>query len=142
MLGRKAGRVFELDEHLANDTVKVGDMPLSLLLLMKDARYPWAVLVPRRPGLVEFHDMTQADRRNLTEEAAMVSAALQKLTGAAKMNIATLGNVVRQLHVHVVARREDDDAWPRPVWATGATVPYAPGEAEACAAALKAALGI
>ncbi len=134
--------MFELDEHLANDTVKVGDLPLSLVLLMKDARYPWAILVPRRKGLVEFHDMTQADRRELMEEAAAVSAALQKLTSATKMNIATLGNVVRQLHVHVVARHEDDDAWPRPVWAHGASVPYAPGEAEACAAALKDALGI
>lgn len=134
--------MFELDEHLANDTVKVGDLPLSLVLLMKDARYPWAILVPRRKGLVEFHDMTQADRRELMEEAAAVSAALQKLTSATKMNIATLGNVVRQLHVHVVARHEDDDAWPRPVWALGASVPYAPGEAEACAAALKDALGI
>jgi diadenosine tetraphosphate (Ap4A) HIT family hydrolase len=134
--------MFELDEHLANDTVKVGDLPLSVVLLMKDARYPWAILVPRRKGLVEFHDMTQADRRELMEEAAAVSAALQKLTSATKMNIATLGNVVRQLHVHVVARHEDDDAWPRPVWALGASVPYAAGEAEACAAALKDALGI
>ncbi len=134
--------MFELDEHLANDTVKVGELPLSLLLLMKDARFPWAILVPRRSGLVEFHDMTQADRRNLMEEAAAVSAALRKLSGATKMNVAMLGNVVRQLHVHVVARREDDDAWPRPVWAIGTPVPYAEGEAEACAAALKAALGI
>ena len=134
--------MFELDEHLANDTVKVGDMPLSLVLLMKEARFPWAILVPRRSGLVELHDMTQADRRDLMEEAAAVSAALRKLTGATKMNVATLGNVVRQLHVHVVARREDDDAWPRPVWAVGTPLPYAPGEAEACAAALKGALGI
>jgi diadenosine tetraphosphate (Ap4A) HIT family hydrolase len=134
--------MFELDEHLANDTVKVGDLPLSLVLLMKDSRFPWAILVPRRAGLVEFHDMTQADRRALTDEASVVSAALQKLAGATKMNVAALGNVVRQLHVHVVARREDDDAWPRSVWAAGESVPYAEGEAEACAAALKAALGI
>lgn len=134
--------MFDLDEHLANDTMKVGDMPLSIVLLMKDARFPWAILVPRRQGLVEFHDMTQADRRDLMEEAARVSAALRKLTGATKMNVAMLGNAVRQLHVHVVARHEDDDAWPRPVWAVGSPVPYAEGEAEACAAALRGALGI
>lgn len=134
--------MFELDEHLANDTVIVGDLPLSRVLLMRDSRFPWAILVPRRSALVEFHDMTQADRRELMEEAAAVSAALQKLTGAAKMNIAMLGNIVRQLHVHVIARNEDDDAWPRPVWAFGEPHPYDEGEAEACAAALKAALGI
>ncbi|MEK7266683.1 MAG: HIT domain-containing protein [Pseudomonadota bacterium] len=134
--------MFELDEHLANDTVIVGEMPLSRVLLMKDARFPWAILVPRRQGLVEFHDMTQADRRDLMEEAAAVSAALRKLASASKMNVAMLGNVVRQLHVHVVARREDDDAWPRPVFAVGTPVPYEEGEAEACAGVLKAALGI
>lgn len=134
--------MFELDEHLENDAVRVGDMPLSLVLLMKDSRFPWAILVPRRKGLVEFHDLSPADRRDLTEEAAAVSVALQKLTGATKMNIAALGNVVRQLHIHVVARFEDDDAWPRPIWAIGTPRPYEEGEAEACAAALRAALGI
>jgi diadenosine tetraphosphate (Ap4A) HIT family hydrolase len=134
--------MFALDERLANDAVVVGDMPLSLVLLMKDLRFPWAILVPRRKGLVEFHDLSAADRRTLADEAAEVSAALQKLTGAEKMNVAALGNVVRQLHVHVIARFETDDAWPRPVWGVGAAVPYAEGEAEACAAALKSALGI
>lgn len=134
--------MFELDEHLANDTVVVGDLPLSLVLLMKDARYPWAILVPRRIGVVEFHDLAPSDRRMLTDEAADVSAALQKLAGAAKMNVAALGNVVRQLHVHVIARREDDDAWPRPVWGIGEPLAYQEGDAEACAAALRAALGI
>lgn len=134
--------MFDLDEHLANDTIRVGDLPLSLVLLMNDSRFPWAILVPRRAGLVEFHDMTKADRHVLMDEAAKVSAALQKLTGAAKMNIAALGNVVRQLHVHVIARQEDDDAWPRPVWGVGTRVPYAAEEAQACAAALRAALGL
>ncbi len=134
--------MFQLDERLANDTVPVGDMPLSLVLLMKDARFPWAVLVPRRACLVEFHDLTPADRRALAEETAAVSAALQKLTGATKMNVAALGNIVSQLHIHVVARNQDDDAWPRPVFGIGTALPYAEGEAQACAAALKEALGI
>lgn len=134
--------MFKLDERLANDTVKVGDLPLSLVLLMNDARYPWAILVPRRNGLVEIHDLSAADRRALADELAIVSAALQKLTGAPKMNVAALGNVVRQLHVHVIARFEHDDAWPRPVFAIGAALPYAEGEAQACAATLRDALGI
>lgn len=134
--------MFELDERLANDTVPVGELPLSILLLMKDARYPWAVLVPRRAGLVEYHELSAADRRTLGEEAAAVSAALQKLTRADKMNVAALGNVVSQLHIHVIARKHDDDAWPRPIWGVAPALPYAEGEAEACAAALKEALGI
>ena len=134
--------MFMLDEQLANDTVKVGDLSLSMVLLMNDSRFPWAIVVPRREGLVELHDMTSADRRDLIEESMRVSVALQKLTGAIKMNVAALGNVVRQLHVHVVARSPDDDAWPMPVWARGEPVPYVEGEAQACAQALKGALGI
>ncbi len=134
--------MFELDEHLANDTVIVGDMPTSLVLLMKDERFPWVILAPRRAGLIDFHDLAAADRRAVIDETAAVSRALKKLTGADKMNIAALGNIVRQLHIHVIARFEDDEAWPRPVWGVGAPRPYPPGEAEACAAALKDALGI
>ena len=134
--------MFKLDEQLANDTVKVGDMPLSSVLLMNDSRFPWAILVPRREGLIELHDMIETDRNRLMSEAVTVSAALQKLTGASKMNIAALGNVVRQLHVHVIARNTDDDAWPRPVWGVGTPAPYDESEAQACAAALKDALGI
>lgn len=134
--------MFHLDEQLANETIFIGDLSLSRVLLMNDSRFPWAIVVPRREGLVEFHDMTPADRRDLMEEAAKVSAALQKLTGAIKMNVATLGNVVRQLHVHVVARSEEDDAWPRPVWAIGERIPYSAEDGAACAAALKAAIGI
>jgi len=133
---------FRLDEQLANDTTLVGDLPLSSVLLMNDSRFPWAIVVPRREGLVDLHDMTEADRNRLMSESVAVSIALQKLTGAAKMNIAALGNVVRQLHVHVIARQQDDEAWPRPIWGVGTSTPYADGEAQACAAALKGALGI
>ncbi|HNR75592.1 MAG TPA: HIT domain-containing protein [Parvularculaceae bacterium] len=133
---------FKLDEQLANDTTPVGDLPLSSVLLMNDSRFPWAIIVPRREGLIELHDMIETDRNGLMSEAVAVSVALQKLTGASKMNIAALGNVVRQLHVHVIARNTDDDAWPRPVWGVGAPTPYNDDEARACAAALKAALGI
>lgn len=141
-LAKGRGVAFELDEQLRNDTIPVGELSLSLLLLMDDRRFPWAILVPQRENLVDLHDMTPADRSRLFEEAARVSAALKKLAGATKTNVAALGNVVSQLHVHVIARQKDDDAWPRPVWGVGERLRYAEGEGEACAATLRTALGI
>lgn len=131
---------FILDERLANDTVLVGDLALSRVLLMNDARFPWAVLVPRRAGLTEFHDLFADDRRLLADEIAEVSAALQKITGAAKMNVGALGNIVRQFHVHIVARAVTDAAWPGPVWGMRAALPYAPENAQALARRLATAL--
>jgi diadenosine tetraphosphate (Ap4A) HIT family hydrolase len=133
---------FELHEQLANDCARVGDLPLCRVLLMDDCRFPWALLVPRRAGLVELADLGPADRARLIEETAQVAAALKKLSGAEKMNIGALGNIVRQLHVHIVGRSEGDDAWPGPVWGAGARVPYTEGAAEACARELRKALGI
>jgi diadenosine tetraphosphate (Ap4A) HIT family hydrolase len=134
--------LFILDARLQDDAVFVGEMPLSRVLLMNDRRFPWAVLVPRRAGVAEFHDLAAADRAALAEEIAALSAALQKLTRAGKMNVGALGNIVRQLHIHVVARHDNDGAWPGPVWGAGERRPYEAGEAEAFAAALKAALAI
>lgn len=133
---------FAVHERLANDALIVGDMALCRVLLMNDCRFPWAVLVPRREGATEIHDLPQADRVRLIDEVALVSSALKKLSGAQKMNVAALGNIVRQLHVHIVARNEGDDAWPGPVWGAGEPTPYADGAAEACAAELKKALGL
>jgi diadenosine tetraphosphate (Ap4A) HIT family hydrolase len=133
---------FDLNERLANDGVPVGELSLCRVLLMNDSRFAWAILVPRRPGAVELHDLGPADRNRLIDEIAFVSAALKKLSGAEKMNIGALGNIVRQLHVHVVARQEGDDAWPGPVWGAGERVPYQDGAAQACAMELKKALGI
>jgi diadenosine tetraphosphate (Ap4A) HIT family hydrolase len=133
---------FALHEQLANDCALAGDLSLCRVLLMNDCRFPWAILVPRRAGLVELTDLAAADRARLIEETAQVAAALKKLSGAEKMNIGALGNIVRQLHVHVVGRSEGDDAWPGPVWGAGARVPYTEGAAEACARELGRALGI
>ncbi len=133
---------FALNEQLANDCSVVGDLPLCRVLLINDCRFPWAILVPRRAGLVELTDLPPADRARLIEETAEVAAALKKLSGAEKMNIGALGNVVRQFHVHVVGRSEGDDAWPGPVWGAGARVPYAEGAADACARELRRALGL
>lgn len=133
---------FTLHERLANDCVPVGDLPLCCVLLMNDCRFPWAIVVPRRAGAAEIHDLPPADRATLIDEVAHVSAALKKVAGAEKMNIGALGNIVRQLHVHVVGRTEGDDAWPGPVWGAGERIPYPAGAAAACAAELRKALGL
>lgn len=120
---------FVLDPRLAADTVAVGRLALSHLLLMNDASYPWLILVPARPGLREVFDLDRDARATLMEEAAGVGAVLARVAdparAAAKINIAALGNVVAQLHVHVVARFTDDAAWPAPVWGRQPARPYA-----------------
>ena len=117
-------RAFVLHEKLAADTVHVTDWALSRVLLMNDARYPWLILVPRRAGLLEIHDLKHAESLVLMEEMKRASAGLKTLTGAAKINIGALGNLVPQLHVHVVARSPGDPAWPGPVWGQGTAEPY------------------
>jgi diadenosine tetraphosphate (Ap4A) HIT family hydrolase len=122
---------FALHERLAADTWTVKDLPLCRMLLMNDKRYPWAILVPRREGLRDFHEVAKADKAAFLDEIDRVSEVLKGLTGAHKMNVGALGNMVPQLHVHVVARFEGDAAWPKPVWGLGEAAPYGPGEAEA-----------
>jgi diadenosine tetraphosphate (Ap4A) HIT family hydrolase len=94
------------------------------LLLMNDARFPWCILVPRRPALRDLHDVAGADRMALFDEIDDVSRALGRLVSPDKINVAALGNQVPQLHVHVIARKTTDAAWPLPVWGSGAAVPY------------------
>jgi diadenosine tetraphosphate (Ap4A) HIT family hydrolase len=115
---------FALDARLEADTLPVAELSLSSLRLMNDRRYPWAILAPRLSGREELSDLSAAEQRLLLEEVTIVSRALSSLAAAHKMNVASLGNLVRQLHVHVVARREDDEAWPQPVWGRGAVTPY------------------
>jgi diadenosine tetraphosphate (Ap4A) HIT family hydrolase len=114
---------FALDPRLAADTVAVAALPLCAVRLMNDRRYPWILLVPQRPDVREIIDLDGADRSRLMDEIALASTALRDLFQPAKLNVAALGNVVPQLHVHVVARFTDDDAWPQPIWGTPA-VPY------------------
>ncbi len=128
---------WSLDPQLARDTVAVGDLPLSRLLLMDDANYPWAILVPRRASAVELIDLSEEEQARLTREIAAVSAALRAATGCHKLNVAALGNVVAQLHVHVIARFREDAAWPRPVWGAAPRKVYAPGERDELIAALR-----
>ena len=105
-----------LHPQLAQDTVMVGDLPLSRLLLSNDANYPWLLLVPRRPGASEIIDLGTEDQAQLMIEIARASRALKAVTDCDKLNVAAIGNMVPQLHVHVIARRRGDPAWPKPVW--------------------------
>lgn len=133
---------FHLDERLAADTLPVGELPLCRLLLMNDARYPWLILVPRRAELAELIELETGDRVQASAETDRVSRALKTLTGCDKLNVAALGNMVRQLHIHVVARFEGDAAWPAPVWGRGAAEAYATEAAPFFIARLRAALEI
>ncbi len=117
---------FVLDPRLAGDTVWLCDWPLSALLLMNDRRYPWVVLVPRRPGLVEPFDLSPTDQERLWREVGHAGSVLRMASGCRKINIGALGNIVSQLHLHVVARNEGDAAWPGPVWGRGAAERFEP----------------
>ena len=132
---------FALHPRLAADTLPVGDLPLCRVLLMHDARFPWLILVPRRPDLREITDLPAEERALLMEEIAAASRALQAETGADKLNVGALGNVVAQLHIHVVARFAADAAWPGPVWGSGTATRYPAGAAEALAGRIAALLG-
>ena len=127
---------FTLDPRLEADSLFVGDLPLSAVRLMRDANYPWLLLVPRRGGLAEIVDLAPAERAQLMAEIGEASDALRGAVRCEKLNVAALGIVVRQLHVHVIARHSDDPAWPRPVWGAVPAEPYAEGQAEALAEAL------
>lgn len=131
---------FALDPRLVADTHVIGELPLCRLLLMDDARYPWLILVPRIAGARELIDLDESDQRSLLAELAGVGRALEALLKPDKLNIAALGNVVPQLHVHLVVRFTDDAAWPRPVWGIGEPVRYEAGAREARIAQLRSTL--
>ena len=117
---------FELDPRLVTDTTTIGDFPLCRLLLMIDSRYPWFILVPRRAGVTEIYHLSADERQQLMQETSNLAEALADLFQARKMNVASLGNMVAQLHMHVIVRQENDPAWPGPVWGEGPAVPYTP----------------
>mgnify|MGYP005756135171 FL=1 len=131
---------FEPDPRLAGDSVLVADGPLSQLRLMDDARFPWLVLVPRVPGAEEWIDLAGDQQRLLLAEVNLAGRLLRGLAPVHKLNIGALGNLVRQLHVHVVARREGDAAWPGPVWGAGQRQPYVASRREALVSSLRQGL--
>jgi diadenosine tetraphosphate (Ap4A) HIT family hydrolase len=128
---------FRLDPQLERDTIAVGDLPLSRVRLMNDANFPWLIAVPRQADAVEIFDLDEGARAQLTRELALLAQRLKDLTGCDKINIAAIGNVVSQLHVHVIARRRDDPAWPRPVWGALPARPYEAAERDRLIQALR-----
>lgn len=133
---------FSLDPRLAADSIAVGKLTLCEVRLHNDARFPWLVLVPQRAGAEELFELSAADRVAAMEEIAQASAALRAVTKCLKINVGALGNIVRQLHIHVVARNEGDAAWPGPVWGAGTRVPYSETEKAELIARLRSALAM
>ena len=131
---------FSLHPQLEADTTPVVDLPLTRVLLSNDANFPWLILVPRLPGIVELIDLEENAQIQLTGEIARVSAALKAVTSCDKLNVAAIGNVVPQLHVHVVARYRTDIAWPKPVWGAAPAKPYDEAARAKLAASLRQAL--
>ncbi|WP_035691068.1 HIT domain-containing protein [Azospirillum halopraeferens] len=132
--------MFRLNERLAGDTVPLGVSPLCRVLLMDNRHWPWLILVPERPDVRELHHLDAPDRVRLIEEISFVSKVLEDVSRPDKLNVGALGNVVPQLHVHVIARRRDDPAWPGPVWGSGHADRYPAGERDAWTQRLREAL--
>lgn len=132
--------MFELDPRLQADTWVLGDFPLCQLLLSKDANYPWLILVPRRAATTEIFELTEAEQAQLAVETAQLAERVKTALKADKINVAALGNVVAQLHVHVIARYTADPAWPAPVWGKVPAVEYRPEQLDALKDTLRAML--
>jgi len=133
---------WSLHPQLAKDTVPIGDLALSRILLVTDANYPWLILVPRLPALVELIDLEENAQIQLLSEVAAAARPLKNITECEKLNIAALGNQVPQLHVHVIGRRHSDAAWPKPVWGAVAPTAYDPAVREGFIGALRRALHV
>lgn len=128
---------WSLHPQLDKDTAAVGDLPLCRLLLIRDANYPWLVLVPRRADLTEIIDLDEGAQTQLMTEIARVSRALREITRCDKLNVAALGNAVPQLHIHIIARHRTDPAWPRPIWGAVPALPYDPQDMQKLIDALR-----
>lgn len=115
---------FELHPQLAADCIVLGDFPLCRLLLMNDANYPWFILVPRRAGATEIYHLSEDERCRMIHESSFLAENLADIFAARKMNVASLGNMVPQLHIHHVVRQESDPAWPSPIWGKVPVQPY------------------
>lgn len=130
--------MFTLDPRLQQDTIEIGHFSLCKVLLMNDARYPWVILVPTITGLTEIFELDEANQHQLQVESSFVASKLKNIVQADKMNVAALGNVVSQLHIHHVARFIQDESWPAPVWGKGQAVAYSQPESDAVITQLKA----
>ena len=138
---------FALHADFEPTSIDVGDLPLCTVRLQADARWPWLILVPRRPDVSDLDHLDAADRARLMDEQVQAMAAVRAMGEAllhpvAKLNVAALGNVTPQLHVHVIGRRRGDAAWPRPVWGVGEAQPYSDGSLVVALTAARDALGL
>jgi diadenosine tetraphosphate (Ap4A) HIT family hydrolase len=133
---------FSIDPRLAAESFSLGELALCEVRLFDDARFPWLILLPKREGAVEIIDLEDDERPVLMDEIEIASAALKRITNCHKLNVAALGNQVRQLHVHVIARFENDAAWPQPVWGKGARVAYDASSRDALSKQLRDALNL
>ena len=115
---------FELDGRIARDSDLIATLDLCQLRIQNDSRWPWLVMVPQRADMTEIFELPEADQALLSAEVNHVAAVLKEITGATKINVGALGNIVRQLHVHVIARFEGDANWPGPIWGYGSAEPY------------------
>ncbi len=132
-----ASPAWTLHPQLEKDTVSIGDLPLSRVLVIKDANYPWLLLVPRRADITEITDLDEVAQAQLMTETSRVGRALKDIAKPDKLNIAALGNVVPQLHVHIIARKTTDAAWPKPVWGVVPARDYDPQDVETFIADLR-----
>ena len=119
---------FKLDQRLEKDTFLIGELPLSKVLLMNVSNFPWAILVPKIIGVSELFELDSKQQIAYQAECNYISRHMSEIFGAHKMNVASLGNLVPQLHTHVIARYKDDDAWPNPVWTFQNMLPYSDDE--------------
>ena len=132
--------MFELHPRLAQDSILIGEFDLSLLLLSRDANYPWCILVPKREDVYEIHHLSEEEQLQLIRESCRLSEVMTSVFDADKMNVAALGNVVRQLHIHHIVRFTDDPAWPQPIWGKLPAKEYTANEFAECAKRLQNAL--
>ena len=133
---------WSLHPQLARDSNAIGDLALSRVLVVNDANWPWLILVPRREGACEIIDLDEVERAQLMTEIARAERALKEVTACDKLNVAALGNVVPQLHVHVIARRSGDAGWPKPIWGTVPPIPHEPRELDRFIAAIRRKLWV
>jgi diadenosine tetraphosphate (Ap4A) HIT family hydrolase len=132
--------MYHLHPQLEQDTINIGQYELCDVLLMNDTRYPWVILVPRRVNVREIHQLAEAEQQQMLRESSFTAQAMMQLFSAQKMNVAALGNMVEQLHLHHVARFTTDASWPKPVWGLGQAEPYSEIAARAMLSQLRQAL--
>ena len=133
---------FKLDPQLEKDTILISDWHLCQVRLMNDSRYPWVILIPKVDGVSEIHELAEEQQQLLLGESMRLSKALDQLFSPYKLNVAALGNMVRQLHVHHIVRFENDASFPRPVWGVGDAVPYDEASLNETVSGLKIALDL